>query len=128
MVLRFTVLASGSGGNACVVETDGFTVLLDAGLGPRQLAARLAAANLSWAEMDAVILTHTHTDHWNERTFAHLHKMQRPLYCHPGHELWLMNSSPAFGSLRERTGAALRAVANGRVRGWSALPAVAGEA
>ena len=38
MSLRFTVLASGSGGNASLVETDGFGVLIDAGLGPRQLA------------------------------------------------------------------------------------------
>src|SRR5262245_25334810 len=48
MALRFTVLASGSAGNASLVESDGFGLLLDAGLGPRQLAARLAAAGSSW--------------------------------------------------------------------------------
>ena len=35
MGLRFTVLASGSGGNASLLEADGLGVLIDAGIGPR---------------------------------------------------------------------------------------------
>mgnify|MGYP001062133355 CR=1 FL=1 len=38
MSLRFRVLGSGSGGNATLVEGGSSRVLLDAGLGPRQLA------------------------------------------------------------------------------------------
>ncbi len=99
MHLRFTVLASGSGGNASLVETDGFGVLLDAGLGPRQLAARFAAVGLSWARVQAVVLTHTHTDHWKDRTFAHLAQRRIPLYCHPHHHDGLAAYSPAFALL-----------------------------
>jgi glyoxylase-like metal-dependent hydrolase (beta-lactamase superfamily II) len=62
MPLRFTVLASGSGGNASLLEADGFGLLLDAGLGPRQLAGRLAAVGASWQQVHAVLLTHTHSD------------------------------------------------------------------
>ena len=43
MPLQFTVLASGSAGNASLLEMDGFGVLIDAGLGPRQLSQPLAA-------------------------------------------------------------------------------------
>ena len=43
MPLRFTVLASGSAGNASLLQIDGFGLLVDAGLGPRTLAGRLAA-------------------------------------------------------------------------------------
>ena len=100
MALRFTVLASGSGGNASLVEAGGFGVLLDAGLGPRQLGARLAAAGLSWASVHAVLLTHTHTDHWRDATLAHLARRGVPLYCHPGHHDGLAAWSPAFARLR----------------------------
>ena len=48
MSLRFHILASGSSGNACVLETDGFGVLIDFGLSPRQLAPRLKRCRLTW--------------------------------------------------------------------------------
>lgn len=99
MVLRFTVLASGSGGNATLVEAEGFGVLIDMGLGPRQLAARLAAVGSSWAAVHAVLLTHTHSDHWKDRSLAHLRKRRLPLYCHPDHHASLIAWSPAFGGL-----------------------------
>ena len=54
MGLRFTVLASGSGGNATLIESDDFGLLIDAGLGPRILASRLAAIGRSWAAVKAV--------------------------------------------------------------------------
>jgi phosphoribosyl 1,2-cyclic phosphodiesterase len=100
MTLRFTVLASGSAGNACVVDADGFGVLLDAGIGPRVLAGRLAAVGLSWQSIHACLLTHTHTDHWNDRTFAHLHRRNIPVYCHPDHHEALLPCSDSFAILR----------------------------
>ena len=99
MVLRFTVLASGSGGNATLVEADGFGVLLDVGLGPRQLGARLAAVGSSWAAVHAVLLTHTHSDHWKDRSLAHLRRRRLPFYCHPDHHPSLLTWSPAFAGL-----------------------------
>src|ERR1044071_1470020 len=41
MTGRFTVLASGSSGNAALLETDGFGLLIDCGLHPRMLTGRL---------------------------------------------------------------------------------------
>jgi ribonuclease BN (tRNA processing enzyme) len=100
MSLRFTVLASGSAGNASLVETDGFGVLIDAGLGPRQLGARLAAVGLSWASVHAVLLTHTHSDHWKDRTLAHLHRRGVALFCHPEHHGALAAFGASFAALR----------------------------
>jgi phosphoribosyl 1,2-cyclic phosphodiesterase len=100
MSMRFTVLASGSSGNASLLEAGGFGLLLDAGLGPRQLAARLAAAGSSWNAVHALLLTHTHADHWNDRTLAHLHRRNLPFYCHAGHHDVLRAYSPAFTALR----------------------------
>src|SRR4051812_22848573 len=96
MALRFTVLASGSAGNASLVEVNGFGVLLDVGLGPRQLAGRLAAAGASWQDVRAVLLTHTHSDHWNDRTLTYLHRRGIPFYCHPEHHEILEAYGPGF--------------------------------
>jgi phosphoribosyl 1,2-cyclic phosphodiesterase len=99
MAIRFTMLASGSTGNSCLVRTDRFVLLIDIGLGPRQLAAQLAAAGASWRDIDAVLLTHTHGDHWKERTLARLRQRQIPLYCHRGHQQYLHEASEEFVSL-----------------------------
>jgi phosphoribosyl 1,2-cyclic phosphodiesterase len=98
-VLRFTVLASGSSGNASLVESGSFGVLIDAGLGPRQLAARLSRAGLSWAAVQAVLLTHTHTDHWKDATLTYLHRHQIPLWCHARHHTVLRTYSDGFLAL-----------------------------
>jgi phosphoribosyl 1,2-cyclic phosphodiesterase len=99
MPLRFTVLASGSAGNATLIRTADFGVLIDAGLGPRQLAERLAAVGLSWGAVQAVLLTHTHSDHWKDRTLAFLRRRRATLYCHPNHHPTLLTYSPAFSQL-----------------------------
>jgi phosphoribosyl 1,2-cyclic phosphodiesterase len=63
VTLRFRVLGSGSGGNATLVEGGGALVLLDAGLGPRQLAERLQSAGVDPGALDAVFVSHEHGDH-----------------------------------------------------------------
>lgn len=66
-MLRFKSLGSGSAGNATVVEGhDGAgctRLLIDAGFTLKQLDARLAAAGLQAAQIDAVFVTHEHGDH-----------------------------------------------------------------
>jgi phosphoribosyl 1,2-cyclic phosphodiesterase len=74
--------------------------LIDAGLGPRQLSARLAAVGHSWQDVQAVLLTHTHTDHWRNRTLAHLRRLGIRLYCHPSHEQSLLSYAQEFAALR----------------------------
>jgi phosphoribosyl 1,2-cyclic phosphodiesterase len=101
MPVRFTVLGSGSGGNSSFLEADGYGLLLDAGLGPRQIAVRLAAVGATWNRVHAVLLTHTHSDHWNERTFSHLRRHKVPLYCHPSHHADLTTYGWEFTKLQE---------------------------
>jgi phosphoribosyl 1,2-cyclic phosphodiesterase len=61
--LRFRVLGSGSTGNATLVEGGGARVLVDAGLGPRQLHERLESAGTDPASIDVVLVSHEHGDH-----------------------------------------------------------------
>ncbi|MBL8794021.1 MAG: MBL fold metallo-hydrolase [Planctomycetia bacterium] len=99
MTLRFTVLASGSSGNASLIQTDAGAVLLDIGLGPRQLTERFAAVGASWEQIAAVLLTHTHGDHWSDRTLGLLRRRQIPLYCHPLHHPGLLGNGQQFQRL-----------------------------
>lgn len=99
---QFTVLASGSSGNASLLESEGFYLLLDCGLSPRPLGKRLAAVGCSWQQLNAVLLTHTHTDHWNEATFSFLVPRTALLYCHAEHRQLLRLCSPAFGELEKQ--------------------------
>ncbi|MFM9998809.1 MAG: MBL fold metallo-hydrolase [Burkholderiaceae bacterium] len=66
-MLRFRSLGSGSSGNATVVEaTQGSRstrLLVDCGLGLKQLGLRLARADISASQIDAIFITHEHGDH-----------------------------------------------------------------
>jgi ribonuclease BN (tRNA processing enzyme) len=96
MALRFCALASGSAGNSMFMTVDGFGLLIDAGLGPRQLGWRLASIGASWGDVHAVLLTHTHSDHWRERTLQQLVQRSIPLYCHAGHQAYLQAQCGVF--------------------------------
>jgi len=99
MTIRFTVLASGSAGNASLVQVDGFAVLLDVGLGLKDLEERLRGAGHAPECVQAALLTHTHTDHWNDRSLGWLARRKLPLFCHPDHHALLTRYSPAFSRL-----------------------------
>lgn len=61
--VRAWTLGSGSSGNALVVESGGHRVLIDCGFGPRALALRLRALGIAPESIEAVLVTHEHTDH-----------------------------------------------------------------
>ena len=67
MTLRFKSLGSGSRGNATVVQArDGTRVthlLVDCGLGIRELHKRLQRAGMLADQLDAIFITHEHADH-----------------------------------------------------------------
>jgi phosphoribosyl 1,2-cyclic phosphodiesterase len=67
VTLRFKSLGSGSSGNATVVQArDGTQVthlLIDCGLGIRELCKRLGAAGMLPEQVDAIFITHEHADH-----------------------------------------------------------------
>ena len=62
-IVKFCVLASGSSGNAAFVATQNTRILIDAGLSMRELAKRLAAIGEDLESIDAILITHEHSDH-----------------------------------------------------------------
>ena len=59
----FCPLASGSKGNAIYFGTGKTKILIDAGLSLKALTARLAKIGVDISEIDAVLITHEHSDH-----------------------------------------------------------------
>jgi len=58
-----SVLSSGSSGNSFLVVNDGSALLVDAGLSSRELERRMARFGVEPSDVEAVLLTHEHTDH-----------------------------------------------------------------
>jgi len=62
--MRVHVLGTGSSGNALLVEAEGTRLLVEAGIGPKNLASRMRALGLdARAKIDGVVVTHHHGDH-----------------------------------------------------------------
>jgi phosphoribosyl 1,2-cyclic phosphodiesterase len=61
--VRVIPLQSGSSGNCCYVEAAGVRLLFDAGIGARRVADRLGAHGVDPARIDALIVSHEHSDH-----------------------------------------------------------------
>lgn len=60
------VLASGSKGNATIVHSGETTILIDCGLIKKQLHLRLAQTPYRLDNVDAVLFTHLHGDHYRD--------------------------------------------------------------
>ncbi len=56
-------MSSGSSGNATFIESESGGVLIDAGLSCRRIKRLLASIGRSLGDLEAVLLTHGHTDH-----------------------------------------------------------------
>jgi phosphoribosyl 1,2-cyclic phosphodiesterase len=62
-IVKICILASSSSGNAAFLATERTRILIDAGIGRRELGKRLAAIGEDLTRLDAVLVTHEHSDH-----------------------------------------------------------------
>src|SRR5699024_8324205 len=63
MRLRFSVLASGSTGNAFYIESDQGRLLVDAGLSGVQMERLFSQISVDPHEISGILVTHEHSDH-----------------------------------------------------------------
>lgn len=63
--VRFAVLGSGSRGNGTLVASGDTCVLVDCGFSLRETERRLALLGMVPAQLDAILVTHEHSDHIN---------------------------------------------------------------
>lgn len=62
-MIRFTVLGSGSTGNAVLICTDTTRVLVDVGMSAKETLRRLSEVGEDPANLDGILITHEHSDH-----------------------------------------------------------------
>jgi phosphoribosyl 1,2-cyclic phosphodiesterase len=92
--MRMTVLASGSKGNATVIASAETRVLVDAGFSCRELLKRMALANEDASALDAILITHEHTDHVAGLSVL-ARRLRIPVYfSEPTHRAWVRQMTP----------------------------------
>jgi phosphoribosyl 1,2-cyclic phosphodiesterase len=93
-MVRFTVLASGSKGNSTVVTGGRTRILVDAGLSCRELLRRMKLAGEAAETLDAIIITHEHSDHVGGLAVT-ARKLGIPVYITEGtHRAWMRWLTP----------------------------------
>ncbi|KPH72120.1 MBL fold metallo-hydrolase [Oceanobacillus caeni] len=63
MTLRFSVLASGSTGNAFYIESERQKLLVDAGLSGKKLTELFQKIQVDPSDLSGILVTHEHSDH-----------------------------------------------------------------
>ncbi|CFX01684.1 Beta-lactamase-like [Syntrophomonas zehnderi OL-4] len=80
--MQIHILASGSTGNATFIEMGGHKILIDAGISTRRIEQGLAAVGVKAGELDALLITHEHTDHIRGLDVL-VRRYQMPVYARP---------------------------------------------
>ena len=98
-MLKISPLFSGSKGNCTLIQSDNTNILLDVGFSYRAIIRALAAKGLAACDIDAIVITHEHSDHIGALTLWSKH-CRAPVYA----------PRPIAGYLEQRTFAEVRAV------------------
>lgn len=61
--MEFCSLGSGSAGNALLARTANTCVMVDCGFGRREIERRMSGRGMSPQDIDAILVTHEHSDH-----------------------------------------------------------------
>jgi phosphoribosyl 1,2-cyclic phosphodiesterase len=63
MAVRFTILSSGSTGNATIVQSGDVKLLVDVGFSAKKMDQLMKEREIAGSELDAILITHEHSDH-----------------------------------------------------------------
>ena len=116
---KICTLASGSSGNALLVSTGSTHILVDAGISVRRINTAMKQFGLSLADLDALLITHSHSDHVSAlKTMVKHYEM--PIYTSDGTAFDLRNRFSGISPLLRPFGAGDRfSVGDFEVRSFS---------
>lgn len=97
--MDFCSIASGSSGNCIFVGTGSAGVLIDAGISGKRVAAGLNAIDRSLQELDAILITHEHSDHIKGLGVL-ARKYEIPIYSSAG-TIRALKTQRSFGPIDE---------------------------
>ena len=78
--VQFTILGSGSSGNASYLETPGARVLIDCGFSAKRIRTALLELDRTPERLDGILITHEHSDHITGLKVLAA-KLGIPVYC-----------------------------------------------
>lgn len=97
-MISLCTFASGSSGNCMLVRGGDTNILIDAGISARRICASLSLLGLSISDIDAVLVTHEHSDHVSALPVL-LRKNPLEIYGSSGTVARLADAGSADGSL-----------------------------
>ena len=68
--MRIKILSSGSKGNTTYIECGNTKILIDAGNCCKYIVDKLRNMGIKGNEIDAIFITHTHSDHIRVKSFC----------------------------------------------------------
>ena len=81
--MRAVALASGSTGNSTLLQYEGGSLLVDAGISARRVRTMLRAEGTELSDLTAILITHDHSDHISGLQVL-LRQCACPVYAMPG--------------------------------------------
>lgn len=82
---KFQVLMTGSEGNCSLLQYKDTTILIDAGFKTKTKMEELLRPIINSNKIDAILITHEHTDHFSTWTGRLSMAINIPIYLHPQH-------------------------------------------
>ncbi|NLP01941.1 MAG: MBL fold metallo-hydrolase [Fibrobacter sp.] len=80
--MKFSVLRSGSSGNCTLITEGDCRILIDAGMSQKRIGEVLKEAGTEPQDLDAIVITHLHSDHFNYSTLRVCLKNNISLWVH----------------------------------------------
>ena len=75
--MQYYILASGSKGNCAIIKTTKSCIMIDCGCTKKYLIDALDKIDMNLSDIDAIVLTHEHSDHIRSINMFNKH----PVYC-----------------------------------------------
>lgn len=82
--MEYFILASGSKGNCTVIKDEHTTIVIDAGTTNKHLKASFKEIQVDYQNLDAILITHLHSDHIARINFFKNSKFYTPEYLGEG--------------------------------------------
>lgn len=80
--MKFCVLRSGSSGNCTLISDEKSKILIDAGMSQKKIGEVLKETGTEPKDLDSIVITHLHSDHFNYSTLRVCIKNNLTLWVH----------------------------------------------